>query len=279
MFKKASKEQGKLRLLITGTAGSGKTTAALVIATTMSDKVAFIDTEKGSASLYADVFDFDVLELSEPFEPEKYVAAIKDAEKAGFEVCIVDSISHEWQYCLEMITKIGGSSYTAWAKVTPRHDKLVNAILSSSMHIIACSRSKAEYVLEDKNGKSVPKKVGMQSIQRDGMDYEFTIVFDINQNHLATTSKDRSRLFDGKDFEITPDVADQLTQWLKSGKSVSSKKEPIEKNNTPKNPFEYAENLQDVNKIWSDNKNLQRDILFKESASAAKQKFSMASAN
>jgi DNA polymerase III delta prime subunit len=77
MFKKATKAQAKARLLFSGASGSGKTTAALTVAAQLGKKIAFIDTEAGSASLYADRFDFDVLELSPPYAPERFIEAIE----------------------------------------------------------------------------------------------------------------------------------------------------------------------------------------------------------
>lgn len=215
LFKKASKKQVKLRLLLQGASGSGKTWSALTLAQSLGKKVAVVDTEKGSASLYSDKFQFDVLELPAGFHtPEHYIKAIKEAEKEGYEALVIDSISHEWQACLDLITQIGGNSFTAWGKITPRHDAFVNAILSSNMHIIATTRAKQDYILQEKNGKQVPTKVGMAGVQRDGLDYEFTMVFELNQNHIANATKDRSGLFDGKDFQITEETGKALLDWL-----------------------------------------------------------------
>ncbi len=220
MFQKATKKQLKLRLLLQGASGSGKTYSALTLASAISDKIALIDTEKGSASLYSDKFNFDTLNLTS-HTPEDYIEAIEEAEKAGYEVLIIDSISHEWQEIINLSNKMMGNSFTNWAKLTPRHDKFVNKIISSPVHIIATTRSKQDYVLEEKNGKQVPTKVGMASIQRDGLDYEFTIVFEINQKHLATAPKDRTSLFDGKDFTIVKETGQQILNWLNSSDPVT----------------------------------------------------------
>lgn len=232
MFKKASKKQSKLRLAIEGASGSGKTYSSLILAQSLGAKIAVIDTEHGSASLYADKFDFDVLELKPPYEPEKYIEAIKTAENAGYDVIVIDSISHEWNAeggCLDLVNKLGGNSYIAWGKITPRHDKFINTILQTNMHVIATMRSKANYETgKDERGKMTIEKKGTAPVQRDSVDYEFTIVFDLNQNHIATVSKDRSGLFDGKDFEITKEVGEKLLNWLNSGEKQLTKKEELE---------------------------------------------------
>jgi len=213
-FNKATKKSVKLRLLLQGASGSGKTYSSLVLAQSLGKKIALIDTEKGSASLYSDKFDFDVIEMNAPYEVAKFIQAIKEAEKEGYDVLVIDSITHEWQYLLELHSKMDGNSYTNWSKITPVHDKFLNAILTSNLHIIATARSKQEYTLEDQNGKKVPVKKGLGMIQRDGLDYEFTIVFELNENHLAKAPKDRSGIFDGQDFPITTETGQKLLNWL-----------------------------------------------------------------
>lgn len=222
MFNKAEKKKSRLRLALDGASGSGKTYSSLVIGAELSNKIAVIDTEHGSASLYSDKFDFDVMELKPPYSPEAYIAGIKGAEASGYEVLIIDSLSHEWDGsggCLDIQNKLGGR-YTDWGKVTPRHDSLIMAILSSPMHIICTMRTKAEYVVEVNNrGKAIPTKVGTAPKQRDGMEYEFTTVFHINQQHMAHVSKDRTGLFDGRDFVIDSTIGETMIEWLENGKS------------------------------------------------------------
>ena len=185
LFHKATKTQKRLRLSLYGVSGSGKTYSALAIAKGLGGKVAVIDTERGSASAYANLFAFDTLEMQPPFSPSAYVAAIRAAESEGYEILIIDSLTHAWSGAggaLEMVDNAAkrsqsGNSYTAWRDVTPEHNKLIDAIIGSKCHVIATMRSKAEYVLEDDNrGKKVPKKKGMAPIQRDGMEYEFDVV-------------------------------------------------------------------------------------------------------
>lgn len=219
-FKKASKKQQKLRLLIEGPSGAGKTYSALELAKGLGGRVAVVDTEKGSASLYSDIFEFDALELTAPFHPERYIEAIKLAEYNGFNVLIIDSISHEWSGeggCLDLQEKLGGQ-YRDWAKVTPRHNKFIQAILSSKCHIIATVRTKSDYVVElNEKGKNAPRKVGLKAEQRDGLEFEFTTVLRLNQNHLFECSKDRTRIFDGKNDVLSSEHGKILMNWLNSG--------------------------------------------------------------
>lgn len=230
MFQKATKKQAKLRLALSGPSGSGKTLGALMVASGLGGKVALVDTEHGSASLYSDRVDFDVMELAPPFAPERFIEAINGAAAAGYGVLVIDSITHEWDGAggiLDIHDKVtraakSGNSYTAWAEVTPRHNALLNAILRAPIHIICTLRSKTEYVLQDVGGKSVPRKLGMAPIQRAGFEYEFTTVLDLSiDNHLATATKDRTSLFDG----ATPDpisraTGEKLLAWLNDGAAV-----------------------------------------------------------
>jgi len=231
MFKKATKKKAKLRLAIEGASGSGKTYSSLILAKELGKKIAVLDTEHGSASLYSDLFDFDVLELKPPYTPESYINAINEAEKAGYEVLVIDSITHEWNGvggCLDIVSNVSGNSYTAWAKVTPRHDAFVNRMLNSSIHIIATMRSKANYETgKADNGKMTLEKKGTAPIQREGIDYEFTIVFDLNHKHNATATKDRTGMFDKRDFIISDVTGKELVNWLNSGVEVEDGKQAV----------------------------------------------------
>ncbi len=231
-FKKASKKKQNLRLLLEGASGSGKTFSALLIAKAIAEKlnkkIAFIDTEFGSASLYADRFDFDTVELEPPFTPEKYVEAIKDASNSGeYGVLIIDSISHEWSGqggCLDIQSALGGS-FNDWKKVTPRHNNFINTILSANIHIIGCARTKSDYVMEEgvnKLGKATtkPVKVGTKTEQREGLEFEFTTIFRLNQNHIASVSKDRTSLFENKDGVITEQTGLMFLDWLEAGEEI-----------------------------------------------------------
>ena len=215
-FTKATKSKARARLLLAGASGSGKTSAALELAASLGSKVAVIDTEAGSASLYSDRYDFDVLELNPPFEPERFIEAIKCAEDAGYDVIVVDSITHEWSGpggCLDIKTKLG-DRFQDWAKVSPRHDRFVQAMLRSKAHIIATVRSKQAFTM-DERGKV--QKAGMDPQQRDGIDFEFTVCWSINAQHIAEAQKDRTRLFDGRPACIDKDTGERLKAWLESG--------------------------------------------------------------
>lgn len=221
-FTKAKRTNAKLRLAITGTSGSGKTYGALLIALGLEGKIAVIDTENGSADLYAHLGDYDTCQLTPPFDPRRYVQLIHEAEHEGYNVIIIDSLSHEWNAeggSLDLQGKIAaskykGNTYAAWRDVTPLHDSLINAIIASPCHIIATMRSKTETVFNPENRQV--QKVGLAPVQRDNVEYEFTTVLDISQNHLASVSKDRTGLFPDTPFMITPKVGTRLLEWLNS---------------------------------------------------------------
>ena len=208
-----------MRLALQGASGSGKTYSSLLLACGMASdwtKIAVIDTENGSADLYAHLGAYNVLSLSEPYNPEKYIDAIGICESAGMEVIIIDSISHCWDYLLDFHANLQGNSFANWAKVTPRQNAFIQRILNSSCHVICTMRSKQEYVLNERNGKMIPEKVGLKAVQRDNVDYEFTIVFDVNMKHYATASKDRTELFAGKpEFPITSQVGTRILDWCR----------------------------------------------------------------
>ncbi|MFW5883128.1 MAG: ATP-binding protein [Verrucomicrobiota bacterium] len=221
MFQKASRKRIKLKVAISGPAGSGKTTSSIRLARGLvgeTGKVAVIDTENGSASLYSDRYDFDVCEVAPPFEHQKFIEAIEAAVQAGYAAVIIDSASHFWEGILEYKDKLdrrGGNSFTNWNQAGRHFKDILNAVLQSPVHVICCLRSKIDYVIEqDGKGKAAPKKVGLAPIMRDGVEYEFTTVFDIDLNHQAATSKDRTGLFTDRIFQVTEETGAQLSQWL-----------------------------------------------------------------
>ncbi|WP_349573078.1 ATP-binding protein [Azotobacter salinestris] len=232
MFKKAERKQARLRLALAGPSGSGKTFSALQMAKGLGSKIAVIDTEHGSASLYADAADFDVMELHAPYSPERYIEAIQAAERAGYDVLIIDSYSHEWTGqggCLEINDEIAkakykGNTWSAWNETTPRHRRLTDKILTSPLHIICTMRSKTETVQGE--GKKVVK-LGLKSEQRDGTDYEFTVVLDIaHDGHMAVASKDRTKLFQQPEL-ITEATGHKLLDWLNCGTSQRERAESM----------------------------------------------------
>lgn len=216
-LRQAQRNKAKIKMALTGPSGSGKTKSSLFIAYGLCGnwgKIAVIDTENKSADLYADIGPYQVITLIPPFTTEQYMSAIKICEDKGMEVIIIDSITHEWEYILDVHGNMTGNSYTNWNKITPVHNGFVQAILQSPVHIIATIRSKQDYVLTDKNGKMVPEKVGMKAITRDGMDYEFTLVFDLDMKNQATSSKDRTELFMGKPpFMVTSQTGTLILAW------------------------------------------------------------------
>jgi DNA polymerase III delta prime subunit len=232
-FKKAEKKALHIKIALSGPSGCGKTYSALRLAKGLGGKIAVLDTESGSASLYSDKFDFDTYDEKHPqgYPPEFFISAIKCAEEAGYEILIIDSLSHEWMGrggCLEIATHLGqskyrGNSFAAWKDVTPRHQALIDAILSSKIHIIATMRSKIEYETDkDDKGKSKVDKLGLAPVQRDGMDYEFTIMFEIDRDsHIACAGKDRTSLF-ADPHMITEGTGGIILKWL-SKPSAESK--------------------------------------------------------
>lgn len=234
-FKKAKREQIWLKVLFAGASGSGKTYTALRVATGIAKKtggkVAAIDTENGRIRYYANEFDFDDLQLEMPYSPEKYIEAIDMAIDGGYDVLIIDSITHEWDYCLEQHSKMPGNSYTNWAKITPRHDAFMEKILQSPLHILCTVRGKDEYVLEEKNGKQVPKKVGLGYKQRDNTEYNYTVTFNIDQKtHVAEAMKDNTHIFEDRYDVLTEKDGEKLFDWANSGDAPAPK--PIVKTST-----------------------------------------------
>ena len=229
MFRAAQRSKSKLRLSIIGPSGAGKTYSALKIAFGLGGKVVVIDSENGSADLYSGLGKYDVFTMQPPYEPEKLMTVIKAAEAEGYDTIIVDSLSHYWSGeggLLDRHTKIGGNSYTAWAKVSPVQQRLIECMLSSKCHIIANMRAKQDYILVDKGGKQVPEKVGLAPVQRDQIEFEFSLVLTINMEHVATASKDRTELFDGKWFTPSEETGKQLLAWLENGTDAAPAPSP-----------------------------------------------------
>ena len=224
-IQKATKKKSKLRIILEGASGSGKTFSALKMAKPFG-KIVLIDTEKGSASLYSDHFDFDVLELSPPYSPEEYIKAIKECENAGYDVIIIDSLTHEWSGsggCLELANKLGGYP-KGWQKVTPMHDQFIEAILQSKCHIISTCRSKQAYAMDEVTKKVT--KQGLEPQQRDGLDYEMTTCFVLNQAHIAEANKDRTNMFDGKAYTLDEKIGQMFIDWLNSGSEPKPPEQP-----------------------------------------------------
>ncbi|HSD08868.1 AAA family ATPase [Flavobacterium sp.] len=231
----AKRHQVKLRIGLSGPSGFGKTYSALLLAYGMTNdwrKIALIDTENNSASLYSHLGDFNVLSLEEPFTPERYIKAIQVCEEAEMSVIIIDSISHEWQSkggCLEIHEQLGGR-FQDWARVTPRHNAFIDSIILSKCHIITTSRRKVDYSIDkDSDGKTKVSKLGMKEITREGFEYELTVNFEfLNDKHLVSASKDRTGLFAGKpEFIINSATGKRLMDWSNDGISIDEIKNKI----------------------------------------------------
>lgn len=225
-FKKAVKTEAKLRMAIAGPSGSGKTYTALAIAVALANgkPVALVDTEHGSASKYADLFAFDVLELHPPFHPDRFVEAITDAAKSGYGVIILDSLTHAWSGTgglLEIVDQIATrmrspNSFAAWKDATPIQNRLVEAIVAADLHVIATMRSKQEYVVQqDERGKQTPRKVGMAPQQREGCEYEFDVFGEMDQDNTMVVTKSRCPALSGAVIaKPGTNVAQTLAAWL-----------------------------------------------------------------
>lgn len=223
-IRKAQRMKAKLRLGIAAPSGAGKTYSALLMAFGIGGKIGLVDTEHGSGHLYAHLGDYDVIGIEAPYTVAKYTEAIKAFEEAGYGTIIIDSLSHAWAGDGGLLDKQGKladrgeNSYAAWRKVTPDHNALVDAMLQSPAHIIATMRAKQDYVLETNDkGKQQPKKVGLAPVQRDGMEYEFTVMLDVDMQHVSSASKDRTGIFDGRYFKIGVDTGKELLAWLEAG--------------------------------------------------------------
>lgn len=220
----ASKKKVKLRMSLASPTGFGKTYSALLLAFGITNdwsKIAVIDTENESASLYSDLGKYYTLPIGPPFTPEKYTEAIKECENSGIEVIIIDSVTHVWSGqggLLEYNSSLGGR-YQDWAKTTPRYQTWLNSILHSKCHVITTIRKKQAYEMTKENGKTIVEKKGMEDEVRGGYDYEMTIALElVNEKHLAKASKDRTRLFDSvPEFVITPETGKLIKKWCESG--------------------------------------------------------------
>lgn len=221
VIRKAERKQAKIRLGICGTAGTGKTYGALLVASGLGKNILLVDTENGSGDLYAKVVNYDVLPLTAPYTVEKYIRAMELAEENNYDVVILDSISPAWAGTGGLLerqnfaAKRTGNSYVAWSEITPLHSKMVEKMLTIKTHLIATMRSKPEYVIDKSaDGRTSVRKIGLAPQQREGLDHEFTIVFDVDSGHMAFASKDRTSLFDGQSVKLSEDVGKQILKWL-----------------------------------------------------------------
>lgn len=224
-FIKATKEAAKLRAAIFGPSGAGKTFTSLRLATGIGGRIALIDSERRTASKYADRFDFDVCNLETgEHRVADYVKAIRDAGHAGYDVLIIDSLTHAWQQLLAQVdalakAKYRGNTWSAWSDGTPLQRSLVDAILDFPGHVIATMRSKTEWTTEASgNGKSAPKRVGLTPEQGKGIEYEFDMLFELSTEHILTVIKDRSGKFQDRCItDPSEALGHEMAAWLDEG--------------------------------------------------------------
>jgi adenylate kinase family enzyme len=233
-FRKASKKQSKLMLAIFGTSGSGKTYGALRIATGMAsvtkDKILLIDTEHRSSELYADKFDFDIGDMSDDKSIAALISVLNQAKDAKYGIVIIDSLSHSWAELLEEInkladTKFSGNTWAAWSKGTPKQKKLIEVILNYPGHIIATMRVKTEWVIEqNEKGKTTIKRKGLNPEAGKGIEYEFSMLFEVDGDHNYIVTKDRTGKYQDKIIEkIDEKFGKDLICWLNTGEVEKQK--------------------------------------------------------
>ena len=270
LLRKATRRAVKIKVALQGPAGSGKTKSALRLAYGLCGdyaKVAVIDTENRSSELYADMGEYLAISLEAPFSPERFIEAIDAilAQAPEVEVIIIDSTTSEWQGkggILDINNAMTGNSFTNWAKTTPRHQLFVDKILNTDRHFISTVRTKQDYVLVEKNGKQVPEKVGLAAVQREGMDYEYSLVFDIDIKHKATASKDRTGLFmDKPEFLIDEATGKALRTWAEMG---------IDEVQAAITALATVSDMPGVMELWKGNAALHGNEAFKSAASAAR---------
>ena len=221
--RKAQKRQLALKILCSGSSGSGKTFSALRLATGIVNRaggeIYLINTEGDRGEMYGNQFNYQIVDLPEPRSPENYIEAIKYCIDEGATVIIIDSLSHEWNYLNEQVNNMPGNSFNNWGKQKPRHRKLVDFIVESKVHSIATGRGKDEYVMEtNEKGKSMPKKVGVGVQQEKDTEYEYMVTFNIAQDtHVASCMKDNTGKYTNKYDVLTEKDGEDLYDWANSG--------------------------------------------------------------
>ncbi len=243
-FKKATRQKVHAKILLSGPSGAGKSQSACELATGIlrgcgGSGIAYIGTEGDRDLLYAQMksehgdysFEYDLCQLDDPFTTDKYIAAIDEAVENGYKVCIIDGLSAEWKWLNDTHDKMPGNSFTNWGKLKPKHRAMIDKILTAPMHIICCARGKDEWLLEDRNGKSVPKKVGMGSQTDKDISYEVMLSLQIEQDtHLAHADKDNTKLWPETRYSvITAKDGEAIYRWCENG-VVPDPKPVIQKN-------------------------------------------------
>ena len=249
-FRKAVKHGAKLRFAVCGPSGSGKTFTLLRLATELGGPIALIDTEHGSASKYADLFEFDVLEL-DSYDPLRLIELIDEAAAHRYQVLCIDSLSHFWVGKDGELDKVdraarrmqSPNSFAAWKQVTPIHNALIDKTIGAPLHVLVSMRSKTEWVLErdDRTGKTVPRKVGLAPVMRDGIEYEFDVCGEMDQENTLQVTKSRCPKLSGGVFpKPGKELADVLKEWL--GSAGAPDQDPKPTSDTPITPAEPSKN-------------------------------------
>lgn len=254
--KKAKREKIYVKLALMAPSGGGKTYGSLRLASGMADeikketgknaKILLANTEQKRGYYYANEFDYDIVDIEPPHNPEKYVELIDFAVSEGYDILIIDSSSHEWEGkggCLELQQQAGGT-YQAWSKITPRHNRFIDAIADSPIHIIATMRGKDQYeVNKDDRGKTSVQKLGVGAKQRDGFEYEFTCTFLIDQKtNCAEVQKDNTHIFEGEGATLlTENHGRKIIQWANSGEGYT----PVAKKDTDQPTADKLSSLKD----------------------------------
>lgn len=231
-IRKSQRKRAKMKLSLLGSSGSGKTYSSLLIAYGICNdwnKITILDCENNSADLYSHLGDFNVLSLEAPFTPERYIEAIKLCEKSGTEVLIIDTISNEWQYILKMHASLSGNnSFVKWNQVKPLHDRFVQKILSTSMHVICNIRAKEGYMIQQRDGRQYIEKIGLKGITNPQIEYDFTTVLYLDINHNAVASKDRTGIFSElAPFRVTKETGRIIIDWCNRGTSIDEVKDKV----------------------------------------------------
>ena len=256
VVKKAKREEVYAKIALMGASGSGKTYSALRIATGMSaelerigkpSKILLGNTEASRGLYYANEFEYDIVDLTAPFTPEMYVDFVNFDVKEGYGILIIDSTSPEWDECLRLQQQAGGN-YQAWGRISPRHDKFIQSIADSPIHIIATMRGKDQYEVEkNDNGKTTVKKLGVGAKQRDGFEYEFTCTFLLDQKtNMADVQKDNTHIFeDDGSVVLTERHGEKVIEWANSGEGYT----PPVRNSKPDTEIEVNEINEKISQI------------------------------
>jgi hypothetical protein len=244
-FRRAVKRDAKVRLAITGPSGSGKTYTLLKLATELGGPIAVVDTERGSAEKYADLFEFDTLPL-ESFSPDLVPRLIEAAVKQGYRSLVIDSLSHFWSGTdgeLDQVEKVKrrlrDNGFAAWREITPKHNRMIDAMLGAPLHILVSLRVKTEWVVEtdERSGRTKPRKIGLQPVMRDGIEYEFDVCGDMDQENTLVITKSRCpKLASGVFPKPGKELADLLREWL--GGALSEVVQPEPPQDAPNTPVE-----------------------------------------